>query len=111
MITKEEIKKELEILWPLFEKNCDTWVNQKFYRLTNRYALKDLANFLNKVDGENKYQCHDCNVGALLTRLDQIHTQYADPIVIEPEEIIIPIETTTVVTPVKPVIKPTTKKK
>lgn len=104
-MTTEEIKNELNILWPLFSKNCDTWINQKFYRLTNRYAIQDLADFLNKIDG-NIYTCADCNIGKLLVRLNQLHDQYADPIIIEPEPIIEPIETTT-----QQVVKSTTKKK
>ena len=64
-------------IYPIFEKNVNTWVLYKYYRQMPLNNLKKLETFLNEVEGKKIYNCTSCNVGNMLKKLYEIK-QYID---------------------------------
>ena len=64
-------------IYPIFEKNVNTWVSYKYYRQMPLTNLKKLEQFLNEVEGKKIYNCTSCNVGNMLKKLYEIK-QYID---------------------------------
>ena len=71
-------------IYPLFEKNVNTWVLYKYYRQMPLNNLKKLEEFLNEIEGKKLYNCTSCNVGNMLKKLYEIK-QYVDNIIKEKE--------------------------
>ena len=61
-------------IYPIFEKNVNTWVLYKYYRQMPLNYLKKLEEFLNEVEGKKIYNCTACNVGNMLKKLYEIKT-------------------------------------
>lgn len=59
-------------IYPIFEKNVNTWVLYKYYRQMPLNNLKKLETFLNEVEGKKIYNCTSCNVGNMLKKLYEI---------------------------------------
>lgn len=59
-------------IYPIFEKNVNTWVLYKYYRQMPLTNLKKLETFLNEVEGKKIYNCTSCNVGNMLKKLYEI---------------------------------------
>ena len=59
-------------IYPVFEKNVNTWVLYKYYRQMPLTNLKKLETFLNEVEGKKIYNCTSCNVGNMLKKLYEI---------------------------------------
>jgi hypothetical protein len=59
-------------IYPVFEKNVNTWVLYKYYRQMPLNNLKKLETFLNEVEGKKIYNCTSCNVGNMLKKLYEI---------------------------------------
>lgn len=59
-------------IYPIFEKNVNTWVSYKYYRQMPLTNLKKLETFLNEVEGKKIYNCTSCNVGNMLKKLYEI---------------------------------------
>ena len=66
-------------IYPLFEKNVNTWVLYKYYRQMPLNNLKKLEEFLNEIEGKKIYNCTSCNVGNMLKKLYEIKI-YVDKI-------------------------------
>lgn len=64
-------------IYPVFEKNVNTWVLYKYYRQMPLNNLKKLEEFLNEIEGKKLYNCTSCNVGNMLKKLYEIK-QYID---------------------------------
>lgn len=62
-------------IYPVFEKNVNTWVSYKYYRQMPLNNLKKLEEFLNEVEGKKLYNCTSCNVGNMLKKLYEIKEQ------------------------------------
>ena len=59
-------------IYPVFEKNVNTWVSYKYYRQMPLTNLKKLEEFLNEIEGKKLYNCTSCNVGNMLKKLYEI---------------------------------------
>ena len=61
-------------IYPIFEKNVNTWVSYKYYRQMPLIHLKKLEGFLNEIEGKKIYNCTSCNIGNMLKKLYEIKT-------------------------------------
>ena len=61
-------------IYPIFEKNVNTWVSYKYYRQIPLIHLKKLETFLNEIEGKKIYNCTSCNIGNMLKKLYEIKT-------------------------------------
>ena len=61
-------------IYPIFEKNVNTWVSYKYYRQIPLIHLKKLETFLNEIEGKKIYNCTFCNIGNMLKKLYEIKT-------------------------------------
>lgn len=75
-MTELEIRKKLDVLYPIFEQNVRTWTTSKWYRQVPLKYLEELREFLNEECGSNKFTCNACNIGGMLDRLNTINLNY-----------------------------------